>query len=116
MLQIQVGGKEKFWVGMSVLPVSKVVLAQIGTTNQHTVVKNIKFAMLQSYKKNKKKKLCFSFFFVGFQITQYCITECTNKFRIKVQSLLGYPVNFLPIVSLNLSGNNRFLIPRRSGV
>ena len=59
MLQIQVGGKEKFWVGMSVLPVSKVVLAQIGTTNQHTVVKNIKFAMLQSYKKNKKKNFVF---------------------------------------------------------
>lgn len=108
--------KERKVLSVCVLPVSKVVLAQIGTTNQHTVVKNIKFAMLQSYKKNKKKKLCFSFFFAGFQITQYCITECPNKFRMKVQSLLGYPVNFLPIVSLNLSGNNRFLIPRRSGV
>ena len=51
--------KERKVLSVCVLPVSKVVLAQIGTTNQHTVVKNIKFAMLQSYKKNKKKTLFF---------------------------------------------------------
>ena len=57
MLQIQ--KKERKVLSVCVLPVSKVVLAQIGTTNQHTVVKNIKFAMLQSYKKNKKKNFVF---------------------------------------------------------